>query len=457
MKILLIYPLDRDFMPPSMPPMGLAYIAASLKEAGHQITLIDLNGDRSQGLDRLKEILRNESFGMVTISSIITQFKKVRDLGKIVKESAKDTPLVMGGAGPTSIPDLYIGECRADVVCRGEGEETIKELADLIEQEKPLSVCPGISYRDQDNSIKTTPQRQAIRDIDKIDLPAWEEFKQIGTYLENYLFRNGRQKAISILSTRGCPGQCNYCMCNFGRVLRIRSVKNIISEIGMLIDKYGVEHIHFIDDTFVTSIGRMKEFCREFKDAFPRMSWSANARADMVNRNILELMSACGCISLAYGIESGSPTVLKYIRKNITVKQAADAISWTRQAGINLATYFMIGMPCETPQTVKETVEFCKSNLVGGEFFFATPFPGTELYRYARKNGLINNESLYLEHAGEVRDFIINLTSMSNEELFKVKEEAETEIKEYLAKHNIAVKPSIRKDPREAAASLPRF
>jgi radical SAM superfamily enzyme YgiQ (UPF0313 family) len=139
------------------------------------------------------------------------------------------------------------------------------------------------------------------------------------------------------------------------------------------------------------------------------------------------------------------------------VEQAANAIKWTRDAGIALTAYFMIGMPPETAGTIRETVEFCKTHLVGGEFFFATPFPGSDLYRYAVEKKLINNEDLYLEYAGEVRNFVINLTSMNNAELFTLKERAEEEIKAHLSGHNITVKSSIRNNPRETAASLPEF
>ena len=145
------------------------------------------------------------------------------------------------------------------------------------------------------------------------------------------------------------------------------------------------------------------------------------------------------------------------MKKGVTVEQANDAIKWTREAGINLTTYFMIGFPGETPETIRETVEFCKNNRVGGEFFFATPFPGTELYQYARKNHIINDEDLYLEYAGEVRDFLVNLTNMSNEQLFTLKENAEAEVQKHLKMYNIVIKPSVRKDPREVAASLPKF
>ena len=125
MKILLIYPLIREFMAPSMPPLGLAYIVASLNGAGHEIKVVDLNGDRGNGVSYLMKLLSNESFGMIGVSSIITQYKRVKEIGKLIKSVVPHTPLILGGPGPTSIPELYLKNCYADIVCMGEGEEAV--------------------------------------------------------------------------------------------------------------------------------------------------------------------------------------------------------------------------------------------------------------------------------------------------------------------------------------------
>ncbi len=456
MKVLLIYPLDREFMPPSMPPMGLAYIASMLKKDGHDVTVVDLNSERDMTSSELSDVILKRKFSLIGISSIITQYKKVKYLGKLIKSLASDIPLLMGGTGPTSIPEAYLRNCSADIVCIGEGEETVKNIVSAIQHHQPLENCQGIAFTKNGGVIVRTPDSEVIADIDNLPFPAWDIFNSMDVYIENYLFRNGRKRGIGILSSRGCSGRCNYCLCNLGRKIRARCVESIFEEIGMYVRKYNVNHIHFIDDTLIATSKRIGEICERFKE-FKNLTWSANVRVDLVSQNMLKNMADANCISLAYGIESGSPLVLKYMRKGVTPKRASDAIRWTRDAGISMRTYFMIGMPCETPETIKETVRFCKDNLVGGEFFFATPFPGTELYRYAKEAGFFHNEDLYLELVGEVRDFLVNLTSMSNEELFTLKEDAEEEIKEYLRKHNIPVSSSIGKFPRETVANLPKF
>lgn len=457
MKILLVNPVDREFMPPCMFPLGLGYVAASLRNAGHEIYVLDLNGNRDDGFFELRKLLTKTSFDLICITSIITQYKKVKHLGKFVKSLSPDVPLVIGGAGPTSVPLLYLKNTSADIVCIGEGEYTMKEIADCIEKDSPLDKCAGIAFKNEFNEINFIQERDHIVDINTNPMPAWDLFRYSDLYMENFLFKFDKKRGMSILSTRGCPGHCTYCMCNFGHKLRMRSPENVCKEIEALISLYNVEHIHFIDDTFITTSKRVIALCDAFKKQFPGITWSANARANLVNPDILKYMAESGCISIAYGIESGSPKILKEMKKGVSVEQANNVIEWTREAGINLVTYFMIGLPGETPETIRETVEFCKKNKVGGEFFFATPFPDTELYQYAIDNHIINDEDLYLEYAGEVRDFLVNLTNMSNEQLFTLKEKAEDEIQQHLKKYNIVIKPSIRRDPREVAALLPKF
>ena len=176
-----------------------------------------------------------------------------------------------------------------------------------------------------------------------------------------------------------------------------------------------------------------------------------------VTADVTREMKRAGCIGIAYGVESGSQIILNEMKKGVTAKQAANAIKYTRDAGIDCKAYFMIGMPSETEQTINETIRFCKENLVGGEFFFTTPFPGTPIYDDAIKLGLIKNEDVYNETTCEFRNFMVNLTQMDNETLFVLKENAEAEIQEHLRAHGIQVKTGIREDPRESVKNLPCF
>lgn len=453
MKILLICPVDREFLPPSVFPLGLGYIASILGKDGYDVRILDLNGARDPSL--LDRELDSDRYDCIGISSMITQYKRVKGIVKTIRVHDPLVRILLGGSGPSSHPALYLNNTSADIVCIGEGERTILELLDILENSGDLKQCRGIAYQEDGNIIATEP-RDLISDLDSLPSPAWGLFETTQKYIDNCLFKFHRKNGINIMTSRGCSGRCTYCFRNCGNRIRYRSPENVLEEIRFLRKNYSVEHFHFIDDTFLSKnverISRLLSLLRR-----ENMTWSCNDRVNYVNIDVLQEMKQAGCIHIAYGIESGSQKILNEMKKGVKVNQASNALKWTREAGIDCKGYFMIGMPGETEETINETVRFCKENLVGGEFFFATPFPSTPLYRYAVENNLINNEDLYNEIAGEVRDFVINLTQMENETLFTLKENAEKEIQAHLKAHGVDVKVGIRQDPRISAKNIPSF
>ncbi len=453
MKVLLVCPVDREFMPPSVFPLGMGYIASVLSKAGHDLKILDLNGTRAP--ESLDNELSTSKYDCIGISSMITQYKRVKELVKSIRTYDTQVKIVLGGPGPSSHPALYLQNSRADVVCRGEGEYTILNLLRAFENGDALDSCKGISFK-RDATIVETAHQEFVEDLDTIAFPAWKLFETTQIYVDNCLFKFHRKNGINIMTSRGCSGRCTYCFRNCGNKIRFRSTENILQEIQYLKEHYNVEHFHFIDDTVLSSNNeRITKLMAMLKSE--DITWSCNARVNFVNQDVLRMMKGAGCIHIAYGVESGSQRILNEMKKGVKVEWASNAIRWTREAGIDCKAYFMMGMPGETEETIAETVVFCKENLVGGEFFFTTPFPGTPLYTYAIENEIIKNEDLYNEIAGEVRDFLVNLTQIDNETLFVLKEKAEDEIQEHLKSHGIDVKLGIRQDPRESIKSLPNF
>ncbi len=457
MKILLIYPVEREFMPPCVFPLGIAYIESVLSHKGHEVDILDMNAERNNAESKLEHFLSETRYDWIGVSSIITQYKKVKQLAQKIKKIDPSVLLIMGGAGPTSFPELYINYANADIVVVGEGEVTVTELCNLLEINGNIERCRGLCFRKK-GGIYFTQSRPAIPNLDFVPFPEWHKFR-VQTYMENFLFNPPEaRKGINIITSRGCPGRCTYCMLNFGNKVRHRSVDNIIEEITGLYHDYGVDHLHFIDDTIAYDKNRLSMLAENIISKHLPLSWSANARVNHVTPELLKKMAISGCIQLAYGIESADKEILKEMKKGINPEQAAKAIKWTRDVGIDVKAYFMIGFPSEDEFTIRNTVRFCKDNLVGGEFFFLTPFPGSEIYKYVVDKGLIKNDDLYLQVAGEVRNFVINCTkTLDNETLFTLKEQAEAEIQQHLREKGIVIKPSIRDDPRESVKNLPKF
>lgn len=456
MKILLIVPIDREFMPPSVFPLGAGYVTAALEEAGHEVHTLDFNVNRANVQESLTSTLEGDQFDWVGISSIITQYKTVKHLSSIVKKLAPNTPLVHGGAGPTSHPDIFIENVHADIVILGEGEQTSVELCEALSKGS-LFNCPGLAFLSGTRIVRTPP-REAIEDLDDVPFPAWNRFP-VEEYIKNNLYKPAdRARGINVMTSRGCPARCTYCMRNFGRNVRFRSVENIFNEVSLFNETYGIDHVHFLDDTLATDKQRLLSLCEILAEQEWDITWSANARVTQVDPELLGKMEESGCRYISYGIESASPLILKEMQKGITPERSADAIRWTREAGITPHGYFMIGFPSETEETIRASVDFCKKNLVGGEFFFVTPFPGTPVWEDAKARNLISNDDVYLEIAGEVRNFVVNITkTLDNDTLFNLKEKAERDIRYHLKANGIQLKESTRENPWEAAKSLPVF
>ncbi len=452
-KILFILPIDREFFTMSVFPLGLGYIISVLKDKDYEINILDLNVKRD--INELHNRLNKNKYDYIGISSIITQYNKVKNIIKVIRQYDSDVRIILGGSGPSSHPSLYLNNTSTDIVCIGECEKTIVELLDILEKKGNLNSCKGIAYK-KDGDVIFTSDRGFIENLDDLPFPAYDFFDTTKNYIEDFLFKFDKNNGINIITSRGCVGRCTYCYRTCGDKIRYRSPDNIIKELRFLKNNYDVQHFHFLDDTFLS-----KNTDRFFKllDLVKKegVTWSCNSRVNYIKPNILEKMKDSGCINIAYGIESGSQKILNEMRKGVKVETAANAVNWTREAGIDYKGYFIIGMPSETAETVYETVDFCKKNLVGGELFFATPMPSTPLYDFAIKNKLISDEDTYMETIGEVRNFVINLTKMDNDTLFDLKERAEKEIQDYLIAHGVKFRIGTREDPRKSVEKLPVF
>lgn len=440
MKMLLINPPVRSGKKSGLFPSGLGYIASSLMEEGHQVKVLDINAYKYSEQELLHH-LQEEEFDAAGITSIITGYGYVKWLSSELKK-LKSVPIIAGGLGPTSFPEMFLKNTDVDIIVDGEGEVTIKELLECIEHQKPIGSVRGIWYK-KNNTVHRTGDRELIENLDALPFPAWEKFP-MNVYLTNPIsqrvekFYGGRPyKNMGISTIRGCPYRCTFCYhCFQGKKIRFRSPQSIIDEILMLKEKYGVEYMGFFDDLFLSDRKRVFEFCEKLEEQKIDINWGVCSRVNLVDREILEAVRAAGCIYMTYGFESGSQKILDIMKKCATVDQAKNAIRLCREVGIEVDGSFIIGMVGETKQTVEETISFCKETDFVGATFFATPLPGTTLYDQAKAMGLIPDEEAYILKMGEFAEKpIVNLTSMSMEELTGLQNHISGELlKHYLKK-----------------------
>ena len=435
MKILLVSPIVAVNRTPAVYNIGLGYIASSLIQAGHDVSILDIEGHRYKQ-DEVLKIIKGKDYDIVGLGTLITGYKYTKWLVKEIRKIRPDIDIWMGNSIASTIPEMAITDMGVDIVVMGEGEETVKDLAKVTEEHGDISKVKGIVFKNGADIIRT-PERPLIGDIDTLPFPAWEMFPQ-NIYMYAPTGRLPLPTAY-ISTTRGCPYNCTYCYHPFqNKKVRTHSALRVVEEISILKRKYKVRGILFADDLFMVDKKRIHEICDLIEKKKLNIKWIASSRVNTLDEDVLRHMKYAGCISLCFGIESGSQKILNNIKKNATVGQAKDAIRLVKKSGIEPVCSYMIGNVGETRETVFETVSFIIKNMLEiTSLFLTTPYPDTELYKYAKENGKIKDEISLFESYGEQADtLLVNFTDMSDDELLNLKKEAESVIlKRFILKY----------------------
>jgi anaerobic magnesium-protoporphyrin IX monomethyl ester cyclase len=276
-----------------------------------------------------------------------------------------------------------------DVVVMGEGEEIIVDLANHFTENKELSKVSGIVYRDlKSGNLKSTPPRSLINDLDALPFPA--------RHLVPFeLYGASKEQTGGIITSRGCVYSCNYCSSSLimGKKFRSRSPDNVVDEIEELIDKYQIRDIGFMDDTFMLNKRRANDIADEIKSRGLDLSFVASSRVDRVDQSLLQNLKSSGMKTIYYGVESGSQRILDLMKKNITLKNAEDAVKSAKNAGLEVLTSFIIGYPGETEEDMNKTIDFStKLDPDYCQYSILTPFPGTPIYNELLEKDLIDND-----------------------------------------------------------------
>jgi len=381
MRVSLISPQWNE-MVNSYPPLGLAYLAATLEREGHQVRVHDFGLYPDVPLaQQIAEVVEFDP-QLVGLTAMTNTYHAAAETGRLIKERL-DCPLVIGGPHATVFPERVAAEPFVDYLVYGEGEATLIELVRTLDAEGPrpsamsLEVIQGLCYG-QGNEVRCNPARPLIRDLDGLPFPARHLFD-----LEAYpLYAPNGERMITVLSSRGCPYNCSYCFKGIvGRTYRQRSADSIMAELRQIVSQYGVTNIYFIDDLFTINRKRLKVITQRIIDEKLDIRWQCLGRVDRVDPEVLELMYRSGCRQIHYGIESGNDQILEAIGKRITKEQVRRAVAWTARSGIRVKGYFMLGLPGDTEATMRQTINFAAElDLDDAMFSLTTPFPGTRLW-----------------------------------------------------------------------------
>ncbi len=415
MNVTLVYPYFGTGHRSLYFPQGLAYVAAALQNAGHHVTVIDMEGD-DLSVEGALDLIRESAPGMVGFGGMITRYKIVRELGRLLKAEMPRVFLMAGNSGATTIPGLYLQSAGMDGVVLGEGETTAVELAHALEAGADWRDVPGLAFSDSAGKTVFSPARPLLKNLDRLSWPARDLFP-LEKYVTSRDHRGRHERHLEIVASRGCPHGCTYCYHIYGRTIRRRSPESIVTEAEHIVKKYGIEYTGFPDDLFTSDKGFVLETCRLLGERLPGIRWSCLGRASEVDREMLHAMRRAGCDWISYGIESGSPAMLSAMKRTVTPEQCLSAIRLTRAEGMQAEGSFMIGMFGETRETVAETVEFCRKADITAPMLFVTPYPGTPLFDLAESRGLIPDLEAYVLSLEAADKLLVNLTDMDDREL----------------------------------------
>jgi len=381
LKITLVNPPQFTRYP--QPPFGLALIAAILEKAGYPLTLLDANalGIKPEAIPSLAS--GADVIGLTAMTPTISTALKIARHLKLANPGVK---IVMGGAHATMLTQETMASApEIDVIIRGEGDESVLEVLKALEDNRPLDGIAGISYRAEEKIIHTADRTSSI-DMNALPFPSyhllpWKKYRPHPPHGMSLPF-------AAVVTSRGCPYHCAYCSKPvFGSRFRAQSPARVVDELAYLKDRFGVKEVAFYDDSFTLDRKRVHGISEKILSSGLKIAWTCETRVNLVAKDLLHSMKKAGCYAVAYGIESASPEIIKTLHKDTTLDQVEEAVRQSREVGLQVIGYFMLGSPGETPDTIRQTINLAQRLKVDfAQFSVTTPFPGTELYDIYMQN-----------------------------------------------------------------------
>ncbi len=412
-------------------PQGLAYIAAVLRKAGHQVFVYTQDKDHYPE-EHLTNYLDENHFDVVGVSIIggYYQYRKLLKLSAAINQSRNQPYYVIGGHGPAPEPAFFFKKTQADAIVIGEGEITVLELLEALGNPARLAAVRGIAWRDGEKTV-VNERRPLVTDIDMIPFPAYELFPMEYYRLLRMPHAQNSDFVMPVLSGRGCTFKCNFCY-RLDEGFRPRSSESIVEEIRYLQRNYGITYIAFSDELLMSSAKRTVELCEAFLNSGLNFKWDCNGRLNYARPDVLRLMKRAGCVFINYGIEAMDNQILKNMNKALTTDIVIKGIEATLTAGISPGLNIIFGNIGENRETLNKGVEFLLKYDDGAQLRTirpVTPYPGSPLYYYAIQKGLLHDCEDFYENKHVNSDLVsVNFTDMSDEEFHQALFEANSRL-----------------------------
>jgi len=397
MRILFTLPFDAALKWES-PDLGLGYLVALLRQEGHHVALMLNPG----AIDYLAW-LRENPFDLYGIKTFSNQARATHETIALIRRANPRAAIILGGphvaADPVHLFHLFP---EADWAIGGEGELGLQAFVNALQagslsQRETLLSIPGLIWRD--GPVTRVNEHHYVHDLDTLPFPAWDLMKP--EHFPHIPF-NGysrRHPIAPMILTRGCPYHCTFCGAASvnGRRLRARSADNVMAELRLLTSQYGVREIQFYDSNCADRRGPLREVLRRVIAEGIDITWCApnGIRLDAVDEELASLMQRSGCFQVNVGIESGSPRILKQIKKNLSLDRVRSSVALLRRHRIEVVGFFMLGFPGETRDEMRQTIDLAMElPLTGASFSIYCPLPGTEDYETTFRDGRPDHDVL---------------------------------------------------------------
>ncbi len=400
-------------------PIGLAYVAAALRDAGHDVQVVDSVGEAPdsitrapfgrdlmiQGLPLPDTVARiapgTEAIGITCMFS--SQWLLVRELVKLVRERHPALPIICGGEHMTAVPEHVLETCPADVVVCGEGEETAVELLAALRAGAPLDGVAGIVYRARDGALVRTAARRRRADVDAIAPPAWDLFPIEAYVARHQMHGVNRGRAMPVLATRGCPYQCTFCSSPLMWTQRwiARDPARLVDEIEGYMRRYGAVDFHFQDLTAIIRKDWILAFANEVTRRGLEITYQlpSGTRSEAIDIEVARALYRSGCRNMAYAPESGSDEIRKEVKKEVRLDRMLESIEGGLASGLSLSCFFVIGFPSDTEETLGATLALVRKLALMGLHDIGVakfvPYPGSRLFKECLARGEIALDDEY--------------------------------------------------------------
>ncbi|MEX1025903.1 MAG: radical SAM protein [Planctomycetota bacterium] len=407
-------------------PLGIMMIASQARAAGHaDMHILDMKVEDwspARCVDELERLAPD----VVGLSAMTYEAGCMHEVAQLVAERMPDVTIVCGGPHASVADDDVMEDPTVDFVVRGEGEYTFVELLDgLRDGRTDWTACEGINYREPDGTAVRNADRPPPRDLNEMPFPAWDlvDHAKYHTVPRGGVIYAHKEFA-TMFSSRACPWRCTYCHNSYGKTFRERSAENVLAEMKLLVDAYGVKEFVFMDDIFNFRPERAKTIARGILAAGwnIKLTFPNGFRGDILDEELVDLLTKAGMYRCMVAVESAVPRIQKVMKKNLKIDKVRHIVEYIASKNVMVHGAFMLGFPSETEEEMQATIDWAaKSAFHTAAFFRVIPFKGTELYTQVEHAGfeLPSDWSAYEPYQSE-----INLSDVAEDRIFALRKRA---------------------------------